>query len=167
MLYVMRYGGFYVQAHIISIGKWKDKDLAAVFAAYAGRCQPKIMLTELELPARDQPKGNGGDIKAKEAALLQKHIPDAGTLIACDEHGKQFTSRDFAALLDGHMQTRGPKITFLIGGADGLDSALVKQAHSVLSLSLMTWPHLMARTLLAEQIYRAQTILSNHPYHRD
>ncbi|MGE3770282.1 MAG: 23S rRNA (pseudouridine(1915)-N(3))-methyltransferase RlmH [Bdellovibrionales bacterium] len=152
-----------MQCTVLSIGKWKEKSLKEVFDSYASRCQPKISLTELELPAREQ----HGDAKFKEAALLQKHIPAGSTVIACDERGKEFTSRGFAENLEKWMAANGPKITFLIGGADGLDAGLVKQAHATLSLGQMVWPHLLARVMLAEQIYRAQTILSNHPYHRD
>lgn len=152
-----------MQATILSVGKWKEKTLKEAFELYAGRCQPRIELIELELPARDL----HGDIKTKEAALLQKHIPTAGTLVACDERGKPFSSRDFAAAIAKWQEAHGPRLTFLIGGADGLAPELVKQAHATLSLSAMTWPHLLARVMLAEQVYRAQTILNNHPYHRD
>lgn len=152
-----------MHATIISVGTWKDKALKEVFAGYAARCTPKLELLELELPARDM----HADIKAKEAALIQKHLPAGATLIACDERGKQFASRDFANALQAQMDSRGPRLTFVIGGADGLDSSIIKQAHFTLGLGLATWPHLLARVMLAEQIYRAQTILAGHPYHRD
>jgi 23S rRNA (pseudouridine1915-N3)-methyltransferase len=152
-----------VQTTIISVGSWKDKALKEAFAGYAARCHPPLELVELELPARD----THGDTKSKEAILITKHLPPSATIIACDERGKQFSSRAFASALQAQMDARGPRLAFIIGGADGLDASIVKQAHVTLSLGQATWPHLLARVMLAEQIYRAQTILAGHPYHRD
>ena len=138
--------------------------MASLFAFYACRCKPKLELVELELPAREL---KGSDIKEKEAALLLKHFPSAGTIIACDEHGDAHDSRGFAAMLGMQLDKRGPQLTFIIGGADGLHESVLVKAHAKLSLGCMTWPHLLVRVLLAEQIYRAQSIRAGHPYHRN
>lgn len=138
--------------------------MAALFGIYAARCKPSVALVELDLPARDL---KNSDIKGKEAALLLSRLPNAGTIIACDEDGDSFDSRGFAAALGTHMDKRGPQLTFIIGGADGLHASVLAKAHAKLSLGRMTWPHLLVRVLLAEQIYRAQSIRAGHPYHRD
>jgi 23S rRNA (pseudouridine1915-N3)-methyltransferase len=88
-------------------------------------------------------------------------------VIALDEKGKTLTSEAFARHIarwrDGGVQD----LAFVIGGAEGLDKQVTKHADTVLSLGPMTWPHLLARVLLAEQLYRAYAILTGHPYHRD
>lgn len=104
--------------------------------------------------------------KAAEAEALRPHLKDAH-LIACDEHGRARASREFAADLE-RLRDQGVRRTvFMIGGADGLDSDLVSGADSVLALGPQTWPHALARAMVAEQIYRAATILAGGPYHRD
>lgn len=148
---------------IVSFGRWKDGALRDAFQDYATRCRPALALVELELSAREA----HGDIKTKEAALLDKHWPVKGAVIACDENAKQFTSRGLATALADLQTTHGPNLTFIIGGADGLAPSVVQRAQLRLSLGQLTWPHLLVRVLLAEQIYRAQTILAGHPYHRD
>lgn len=104
--------------------------------------------------------------KAAEADVLRPHLAGAH-VIACDERGQARASRAFAGELgrlrdDGHR-----RLAFLIGGADGLDPALVAEAHGKLAFGPQTWPHALARAMLAEQIYRAVTILAGGPYHRD
>lgn len=104
--------------------------------------------------------------KVGEAALLQKIIPDGAQTVALDERGKLMTSPAFADLL-GQWRDAGQRdVAFLIGGADGLDPGLRSQADLSLSLGHMVWPHMLARVMLAEQLYRAATILSGGPYHR-
>lgn len=148
---------------LLTIGRWKEAEMAALFRAYAARCKPPLELVELELPARDQK----GDVKANEAALLLKHWPSQGTVIACDERGEAYDSRGFAKALQGFADRNGPHLTFVIGGADGLHESLVARANAKLSLGRMVWPHLLVRVMLAEQLYRAQSIIAGHPYHRD
>lgn len=134
-----------------------------LFHSYAARIQPRLELVELDLPAREQK----GDLKANESALLLKHWPKGGTVICCDERGKSYDSRSFAKALSDWQDKRGPDIAFIIGGADGLHESVLQKADGALSLGAMVWPHLLVRVMLAEQLYRAQTILSGHPYHRD
>jgi 23S rRNA (pseudouridine1915-N3)-methyltransferase len=100
------------------------------------------------------------ELKPSAAGKVRKEIPGNTRLVALDERGKDFTTKQFAALLD-------QPTTFVIGGADGLDPALRKEASLLLRLSALTLPHALAQVVLCEQIYRAATLLTGHPYHRE
>ena len=104
-------------------------------------------------------------VMAAEAERIERAIPAGDVLVAMDEHGRDMTTMDFARKLNG-WKNEGSGVTFIIGGADGLDPALKARARLMLRLSSMTLPHAFARVLLTEQIYRAWSILANHPYHR-
>ncbi len=106
--------------------------------------------------------------KAAEADALRAAIGgDPAYLIACDEHGRPQPSRLFAERI-GRLRDGGERrLVFVIGGADGLDPAFVAEARETLAFGPQTWPHALARAMLAEQVYRAVTILSGSPYHRD
>ena len=104
--------------------------------------------------------------KAAEAEALATHLADS-RIIACDETGRARSSRDFAGEI-GRLRDDGVRrLAFLIGGADGLDPALRARAHDTLAFGPQTWPHALARVMLAEQVYRAVTLLAGSPYHRD
>lgn len=105
-------------------------------------------------------------IKAIEAARLLEKVPAGSRLVALDEHGKQVSTRELADLLARWLES-GKETVLVIGGADGLAPELLAQAEAKLALSRLTLPHAMARVLLAEQVYRAMSLLRNHPYHRD
>ena len=102
----------------------------------------------------------------KEAIKIAAAIPKGSRIIALDERGKDQTTQSLATQL-AHWRQEGFDITFLIGGADGLDASLKQNAHALWRLSSLTLPHAMARVLLVEQLYRACTILQGHPYHRE
>jgi 23S rRNA (pseudouridine1915-N3)-methyltransferase len=102
---------------------------------------------------------------AKEAIKIREALPKGVHIIALDERGKDLSTQDLANQLSTWRQD-GKDIALLIGGADGLDAELKKEAASMIRLSSMTLPHAMARVLLVEQLYRAWTILQGHPYHR-
>jgi len=104
--------------------------------------------------------------KAAEAQALRPHLQDAH-VIACDEHGAARSSRALAQELAKIRDEGARRTVFLIGGADGLDSDLLRESDSILAFGPQTWPHALARAMLAEQIYRAATILAGGPYHRD
>jgi 23S rRNA (pseudouridine1915-N3)-methyltransferase len=109
-------------------------------------------------------EGRGG--KPGEAGAILARAEGA-RLIACDEHGRAFGSRDFSARL-GSLRDDGVRhLAFAIGGADGLDAAVLDAATETLAFGPQTWPHALARAMLAEQVYRAVTILAGSPYHRD
>lgn len=104
--------------------------------------------------------------KLAEAEVLLPHLKDAH-VIACDEHGAVRPSRAFATRI-GRLRDDGVRrLVFIIGGADGLDPSVLAAAHETLAFGPQTWPHALARAMLAEQVYRAVTILSGGPYHRD
>ena len=104
--------------------------------------------------------------KAAEADVLLEKLEDAWT-IACDEHGEARASRDFAGLL-GRLRDDGVRrLAFVIGGADGQDARVLATARSRLAFGPQTWPHALVRAMLAEQVYRAATIMGGSPYHRD
>ncbi len=150
--------------HIVAIGRARAGPEAALFNHYAARVtQWPITLIEQDLRRRVAP----AKIAAAEAALLQCALPQGAYVVALDERGNQHTSRAFARLLRGQHDDGRRDVAFLIGGADGLAASLRKDADEVMSLGQATWPHLLVRGLLAEQIYRAQQIDAGHPYHRD
>lgn len=105
-------------------------------------------------------------IKALEAARILEKCPAGARLVALDEHGRQATTRELASLMDDWRQS-GRDTVLVIGGADGLAPDLLGRAELTLALSRLTLPHALARVLLAEQIYRAWSVLAGHPYHRD
>jgi len=121
-------------------------------------------LSFVEIDDRKVAKGPHGVQSASEA-LLQK-IPKDCLLVALDEGGQTLSSKDFAARLQAWGRDHRD-IAFIIGGADGLSDQLKSKAGFTLSLGLATWPHMLARAMLTEQIYRASTILCGHPYHRE
>ena len=105
--------------------------------------------------------------RAREADKLLAAVPEGAAVIALDETGEALTSRAFAGALDGFCKQSINRIALIIGGADGLDDTVLKRADRIVSLGRMTWPHLLVRAMLAEQIYRAWSIVRSHPYHRD
>jgi len=107
----------------------------------------------------------GGGMPA-EAAILSRAIPEGAVVCALDERGEVVTSPVFASWLAG-WRDQGRDVAFLIGGADGIDPALRARADRALSFGRMVWPHMLVRVMLAEQLYRAASILSGAPYHRD
>jgi 23S rRNA (pseudouridine1915-N3)-methyltransferase len=106
-------------------------------------------------------------LKAQEMEAIRAALNEGGILITCDEHGEQLTSRQIATRLNTYKDRGERRVTFLIGGADGLDPALLKQSAFSLAFGPQTWPHALVRVMLAEQMYRATTILAGLPYHRD
>ena len=107
------------------------------------------------------------ELKAREAELILAALPAGARLIALDQRGAEWSSRDFAKRLRRWRDGGVADLAFAIGGAEGLGPAIMDRADGVLSLGAMTWPHLLCRCMLLEQLYRAQQILAGHPYHRD
>ena len=132
-------------------------------ALYAARIVPPPVILELEVRQRLP----AAVMKAREAELILAALPQSARLVALDEHGAAWSSRDFADRLARWRDDSVAEAAFAIGGAEGLDTAILDRAHLVLSLGPMTWPHLLVRGMLLEQLYRAQQILAGHPYHRE
>ena len=110
---------------------------------------------------------SGDNLKNTEADLLLSGIPPKTPIIALDEHGDTLSSREFANKIRTWQNRGADTIAFLIGGADGHGQKIKDCASLTLSFGRMTLPHFLMRVVLAEQIYRAKTILDRHPYHRD
>jgi len=151
-----------IQIRIAACGRWKSGPERALFEHYAGRITLPFELREIEEKKKLPPSA----LKKREGELLLAQIPDGAIVVALDEKGKSLTSVAFAEKL-GRWRDDGIKdIVFVIGGADGLDGLVRKRADLVIEFGVQTWPHLLVRGMLAEQIYRAQSILAGHPYHR-
>ncbi len=151
-----------VSVHIIAIGKNKDAHITALIDDYARRMSP-WRVTWVEIPA---PNVADAERKKREAALILDALPKNAAIIALDERGKNHDSVTFAEKLGGFFAAGSNAIAFVIGGADGLDDTVRARADMVVSFGALTWPHMLVRVMLAEQLYRAMTILSGHPYHR-
>jgi len=106
------------------------------------------------------------DTMLQEAKKIRAHIPDGSFIIALDEKGQNLDSIKFAKRLE-EIALHNSSITFIIGGADGIHPELKKEANLQLQLSSLTFPHALVRVIILEQLYRAITILENHPYHRE
>lgn len=156
-----------VRVTIVAVGRAKAGPVRGLFEDYADRLRRgpigPVSLKEVEVrgtyPPAERPR--------REAALLRAAAPTGARLIALDERGVSATSADFATRLGRWRDAGTAEIACFIGGADGLDEAIRRDADLVLSLGPMTWPHLLARALLAEQLFRANSILTGHPYHRE
>lgn len=150
---------------IISPGKFENSPHKAVFENYLKRLPWKVELKELEI--KNAKSLEVQKLKNEEEALIVKALKPSSKLIILDEKGKQFSSLAFAKLLENFSINGESDLTFAIGGANGLAENIKNQASLKMSLGLMTLPHLMARTILIEQIYRAYSIINCHPYHRE
>ena len=148
---------------IAAIGRERDAAARGLFERYAERLPWPLTLRELEAKKAKE----GPARMAEEAALLEGALPPGAPFIALDERGRDMPSRDFAARLGRFADDGVPAIGFIIGGADGLLTDLRQRAALVLGFGRLTWPHMLVRIMLAEQLYRAHTILTGHPYHRD
>ena len=143
-------------------GRGPEANLADDYARRATLAGRPLGLGPLELLDLD-PRKSG---KGPEAELLLAACEGAH-LIACDERGKTYSSRAFADHIAALRDQGERRLVFAIGGADGLDESVRKAARSTLAFGPQTWPHALARAMLAEQLYRAVTILAGSPYHRD
>ena len=112
-------------------------------------------------------QAKGGSDMEREAEVILSNVPAGAILIACDERGEAMSSRAFAGRIEKWRDGGAPRLCLVIGGADGLSPAIKQRADVLLRLSALTLPHGMVRVLLAEQLYRAVSILNNHPYHRE
>ena len=130
---------------------------ATLFGRYRDRIRPPPSLVEVaEAP------GPAPVARRREADALRAALPGGGFVVALDQGGRALDTAGLAALL---APERGA-VTFVLGGPDGLDPSLTAEAALVLSLGPMTWPHLLARVMLVEQLYRAYSLAIGHPYHR-
>lgn len=141
---------------------WAD----AATAEYLKR-MPREARVELLVVKPEKRAGQSAQsLKQAEAGRILDKLPSGCRLVALDEHGRQVTTRELADLLSRWLES-GQDTCLVIGGADGLAPAILERAETTLALSRLTLPHAFARVLLAEQLYRAISLLNNHPYHRE
>jgi 23S rRNA (pseudouridine1915-N3)-methyltransferase len=148
---------------LLAVGRLKAGPMRDLFEAFRRRLSFPLTVKEVEekrpLPA--------AELKRREGELLIAALPAAAKVVALDERGKALTSAEFAARLAEWVDSGHNEVAFVIGGAEGLHGEIRRRADLVLALGAMTWPHLLVRVLLAEQLFRAQSIQRGHPYHRD
>lgn len=149
-----------MKIQIISIGKLSS-EIAFLSAKYEKMISWQIQNSEITYAKKLSP----GQIKQHEAKLIIDKLQKNSCTIPLDMTGKQYSSEDFSLIFKNNMM-EGRNIDFIIGGAFGLDESVLKLANYKLSLSKMTFPHQIAKLLLLEQIYRAETIITGHPYHK-
>ncbi len=145
---------------LIAVGKLRAGPEAVLFARYNARLRPPMQVTEV-------PDGHGApaELKRREAAALLAALPAQAFAVALDGGGAAPDSMGLAASLERWLGLSRP-LCFLVGGAEGLDAAVLGRADAALSFGAMTWPHLLVRPMLAEQLFRARSIAAGHPYHR-
>jgi len=140
----------------------KQGPMADALAEFQKRLRWKVTIKEFDFK-----DSNPNKLREKESQALLAAIPEGFRIIACDERGKETSSVDFARKIEHWQDNESQNLAFLIGGADGHSDGLRKKADFLLSFGRMTWPHMMARVMLVEQLYRAQQIMAGHPYHRE
>ena len=145
---------------LIAVGRLRPGPEADLFARYNSRLRPRLEVLEV-------PEGAGApaEIKRREGEALLAALPRDAFAVALDLGGAAPTSEALAALLESWL-AGGRKLAFVIGGAEGLSGPVLARADHVLSLGPLTWPHMLVRVMLAEQLFRARAIVSGHPYHR-
>ena len=148
------------ELRLIAVGRIGNGPDAALFARYAARLRPRLVVSELP-----DGRGSANEIKRREADAILALVPTQTFLVALDHGGVAPSSEAFAARLTGWQDSSRP-VCFVIGGAEGLEARVIARADAVLSLGPLTWPHLLVRVMLAEQLFRAQAIAAGHPYHR-
>lgn len=146
---------------ILAVGKMRNKAELELFDRYAKRIRPRLNLIEI-----NEVKASPEEAKIKESQNLLKAVPEKSVIISLDEGGKNYGSLKLAQKMQEWIELSRP-ISFLIGGAEGLHRTVIERSDLVLSLGALTWPHMLVRILIAEQIYRTQAILQGHPYHRE
>ena len=154
-----------MQVKIAAVGRMRSGPEAELVTDYLdrfGKSGRPVGLTGAALIEVEAKKGG----MAAEAILLEKALGNARRLVVLDERGKLMTSPEFAEKLGDWRDQGISEVGFVIGGADGIDPALRARSDFALSFGKMVWPHMLARVMLAEQLYRAASILAGSPYHR-
>lgn len=160
-----------MRVSIAAVGRFKKGPERDIVERYLERARKMGGNLGLDVGSvREVPEAQSGGVAERrlaEAQALVRGINERGTIVALDEHGDDLGSVAFADLIARLRDDGSPETVFLIGGADGLDPSVTARATRTLAFGRATWPHLLVRVLLSEQIYRATTILAGHPYHRE
>ena len=155
-----------MQLVIAAVGHKMPAWIETGFTEYAKRMPPDCRLVLREIKPVDRSGSRSAEtVMAMEKSRIDAARPKGSRVVALDEHGRDLTTMQLAKNLT-QWQQGGTDVTFVIGGADGLDAQFKQQADMLLRISSLTLPHGMVRVILAEQLYRAWSITQNHPYHR-
>ena len=149
---------------IISVGSKPDKNLKELIDSYSKKISNRFDVDWINIKS-EKKFDLVSQKKEYEAKKITAYI-EGSFVVAMDENGQLFNSKEFTKKMTRWIQNF-PSLTFIIGGADGIDQALINKADFILSLSRMTFPHQLVKLLLSEQLYRCSAILNNHPYHRE
>lgn len=155
-----------MRVHICAVGRLRagpEKELIDDYLKRFDRSARALGFGAAQMIEVEDKKAKG---MAAEAALISRALPSGALICVLDERGKAETSVEFANRMAGWRDMGRSDLVFVIGGADGIDKALRAQADHALSFGKMVWPHMLVRVMLAEQLYRASSILSGGPYHR-
>lgn len=149
-------------SHLVAVGRLRGTGPeAALFAQHNARLRPPLQVTEIA-----EGRGSPAEVRRREGDAILAALPDGAFLVALDLGAAAPTSEALARLV-ARWEEGGRPVAYAIGGAEGLDPAVLARAGHRLSLGPLTWPHFLVRGMLAEQLYRAQCIRTGHPYHRD
>jgi len=155
---------------VAAVGRMKagpERDLAARYRERAAKAGRSIGVRAVDVVEIEESRARRGqDRLAEEAVAIAANLPENAAIVALDAGGENVSSTDLAARLGRWRDQGKPATLFLIGGADGLAEGLRRRAELRLAFGAATWPHQLVRIMLLEQLYRAVTILSGHPYHR-
>ncbi len=152
--------------YLITIGQKMPDWVEKGFYEYAKRLPHSCALKLIELPMPQRSKNSSvQQLKEKEAALIEQALPKQALVIALDEYGQEVSTVGLSNKMKQWLES-GQDVALLIGGPDGLDGRLLQKARWTWSLSKLTFPHPLVRVIVAEQLYRAWSVLQNHPYHR-
>ncbi len=154
-----------MQIHLIAVGNRMPEWVESGYQEYSKRMPPECSLHLIEVPA--QKRGKGSDttrILAQEGERMVAAIPKGALILALAVRGRVWSTEQLAEQMQGWLQA-GRDVALLIGGPEGLDPGCERRADVCWSLSPLTFPHPLMRVILAEQLYRAMSILKNHPYH--
>jgi 23S rRNA (pseudouridine1915-N3)-methyltransferase len=155
-----------MQLVIAAVGHKMPGWIETAFVEYAKRMPPELRIVLKEIKPVDRSTSRTAEIvMAQERSKIEAAIPKGSRLVALDEHGADLSTMQLSRYLT-QWQQDGRDVTFVIGGADGLDAGFKAGADQKIRISSMTLPHGMVRVILAEQLYRAWSITQNHPYHR-
>jgi len=151
---------------LVAVGQRQPAWAEAAYAEFAKRFPPEMRLELKAVKAEPRGSKTAEQLMAAEAARIDAAVPRGARRVVLDEHGTRLTTTQLAQRLTA-WQHDGRDVALLIGGPDGLDAALKARADETLRLSDLTLPHAFVRVLLAEALYRAWTVMVNHPYHRE
>ncbi len=156
-----------MKIHLIAVGKKMPEWVNAGFSEFSKRMPPELQINLIEITPSTRNKSTSIEKNIKEEGeRIQSAIPDNSKLIVLDEKGKDFSSIALSKEMESWLPM-GQDISIVIGGADGIDPVIKQQADEKWSLSSLTLPHALVRVVVAEQLYRAWSIMKGHPYHRE